>query len=199
MKTKFALLGAVVLVAGCTSMDDGDMGAAPQMAGPAMAQPPGIARMDHEFAMMSASGNMFEIESSRLALQASQNPMLRQFAQQMINDHGAMLSQMGQLAARHGIDPSSAQMAPHHRQMLDRLRGAGTGPSFDAAYHQAQLMAHQESLNLHQGYAQNGNHPELRALAANAVPVISNHLNMLQMHGQHMRQPQVAPTPGERG
>jgi len=200
MKTKFALVAGVMLVAGCASMDDdSDMGAAPMAGQPPMAQPAGVGRMDHEFAMMSASGNMFEVESSRLALQASQNPMIRQFAQQMINDHGAMLSRMAQLAARHGVDTSGVQMAPHHRQMLDRLRAAGSGPAFDAAYHQAQLMAHQESLALHQTYAQNGTQPDLRALAAQAVPVIQNHLNMLQMHGQHMMQPQVTPTPGERG
>jgi putative membrane protein len=205
MKKMIAATSAAMLMAGCASMDDDGMAAAdnraPMTATAQAARE--LSPMSRQFGMMSASGNMFEIESSRLAMQRSQNPMVQQFAQMMINDHSQMMSQMAALAAPMGIDVNAIPMAPHHRQMLDRLSAAGSGPSFDMAYHQAQLAAHQESLQLHQNYASNGDHPELRALAAQAVPVIQQHLGHLQSHGQHMQHMQQ-PAPsgrraGERG
>jgi len=203
MKVWFATVGAALVVTGCASTND-DMAAAP-MAAASVAQPaaPMLSDASRNFAMMSASGNMFEIQSSQLALQASQSQMVRQFAQQMITDHGNMMNRMAPVAQSLGLDPNAIPLAPHHQQMIDGLRSAGSGPAFDQAYHQAQLAAHQESLNLHQSYAANGDNPQLRQLAGEAVPVIQQHLQHLQMHGQHMMmQPQQqgpVPRAGERG
>ena len=147
--------------------------------------------------MMSASGNMFEIESSRLAQQRSQNPMVRQFADMMIRDHTQLMNQMRPVAARLGLNPDAMAMAPHHRDMLERLSNAGSGAAFDAAYHQAQLAAHQEALSLHRNYAANGDNPDLRTLAGAAVPVIESHLQHIGMH--NMQQEQEGPPAGERG
>jgi putative membrane protein len=199
-KAWFGMLGAALAVTGCATNDT--MPAADvQTAAPGPMAAPMLSDAARNFAMMSASGNLFEIQSSQLALQASQNQIVRQFAQQMITDHGNMMQRMAPVAASLGLDPNAMPLAPHHQQMIDQLRAAGSGPAFDQAYHQAQAAAHQESLNLHQSYAANGDNPQLRMLAGEAVPVIQQHLGHLQMHGQHMM---TAPQPtqrraGERG
>lgn len=202
MNRVIAGLGAALMATACATNDD--MAGADMQAGapPVGAAPMTVSDMSRNFAMMSASGNMFEIQSSQLALQASQNPIVRQFAQQMITDHGNLMNQMAPVAASLGLDPAAMPMAPHHQQMVDRLRSAGSGPAFDQAYHQAQLTAHQESLNLHQSYVANGDNPQLRQLAGGAVPIVQQHLQHLQMHGQHMMQPMPGQPPsrsGERG
>lgn len=66
-----------------------------------------------------------------------------------------------------------------------RLRSAPAG-SFDRMYHQEQMMAHQQALNLHRTHAARGDSQVLRAMAARAVPVIQMHLNELQTHRMHM-------------
>jgi len=181
MKAFLPIAGLALLVCGCATDDDAMAVDQTTTTMPPMAAP-AVSDAARTFAMMSASSNMFEIESSRQALQRTSNPMVRQFAQQMISDHTALMNAMAPVAARLGLPPNPP-MATHHADMLNRLQAAGTGAAFDAAYHQAQMMAHQEALALHQNYASNGDNPELRTLAAQAVPVIQQHLSHLQMHG----------------
>jgi predicted outer membrane protein len=58
--------------------------------GMVMAAPPAMAPMSTEaFRMMAMQSDVFEIESSRLALQRSRNPAVQRFAQMMIGDHAA--------------------------------------------------------------------------------------------------------------
>lgn len=129
---------------------------------------------------MAHSSNLFEIQSSQLALQSSRNQTVRTFAQMMINDHTRMMQEMMPV---HG--KPSMGMLPEHAAMMQRLRTAPAG-SFDRTYHQEQTMAHQQALNLHQSYASNGDNQMLRAMAARAVPVIQMHLNELKTHQMHM-------------
>lgn len=203
MKAHFLSAAAAVLIAGCSTMAgegsmQGDRGA--------MA----MTEAARTYMQMAHSSDMFEVESSRLALQMSRNEMVRSFAQMMINDHTRMMQEMMAL----GMDPNMASMPmmPRHAQMLQRLQAA-PAMNFDMMYHQEQMMAHQEALNLHRTYAANGDNQALRSMAARAVPMVESHLNYLQTHGSHMAmqpvmtppQPMYQPAPmpvrrsGERG
>jgi putative membrane protein len=92
--------------------------------------------------------------------------------------------------------------------MLDQLRSAGSGPTFDQAFQQIQIQAHQQALTLHQNYAASGDVPALRATAAQIVPVVQNHLSALQSLQLAPPAPPAPPPPpppppvrrsGERG
>jgi putative membrane protein len=153
------------------------------------------------FLAHAASGDQFEIQSSQLALQASQNPAVQAFANQMIADHTRLSQAMGAAATSAGLAPPAPALLPEQRAMLDQLRASGTGPSFDMAYQQAQVSAHQAALSMFQNYAANGDVPALKAAASQAIPTI-------QMHLQHAQMLQTAPPPpppppagrqGERG
>ena len=87
--------------------------------------------------------------------------------------------------------------------MLQQLQ-ATPAASFDMAYRDAQIMAHQQALSLHQNYANGGDVPALRTVAGTAVPIVQGHLNTIQ--GMNLAPPaapppayQPGPTPGERG
>ena len=70
-----------------------------------------------------------------------------------------------------------AQLDQKHQAMLEKLKTAGAG--FDREYISQQQTAHQEALALMQGYAASGDNPKLKALAAQTVPVIRDHLTMI--------------------
>jgi len=151
---------------------------------------------------MAASGDMLEIQSSQVALQRSANPAVRSFAQMLIADHSRMSQQMMAAASAAGLTPPPPALQPPHAQMLQQLQATPAG-SFEMAFQQMQIAAHQEALALHQNYASGGDVPALRAVAASAVPVIQQHLNAIQ---SMQLMPQAAPpvyqapaTPGERG
>ncbi|GAA4000156.1 DUF4142 domain-containing protein [Sphingomonas humi] len=125
------------------------------------------------FVAMAASSDLFEIESSRLALQRSQNAMTRMHAQMMIRDHSNTSAQLRAVAAGAGIGVP-IQMLPMHAALLNDLQRAG---NFDAAYRAQQVTSHQQALALHDNYARHGDNPQLRGVAASAVPIVRGHLD----------------------
>ena len=128
------------------------------------------------FVAMAASSDMFEIESSRLALQRSQNPMLRMHAEMMIRDHSNMSTQLKAAAAGAGLGVP-LQMLPLHAGLMDQL---ARSPNFDATYRSQQVTSHQNALAMMNAYARRGDVPGLRGVAAAAVPVVRGHLDHIQ-------------------
>ena len=93
--------------------------------------------------------------------------MLRMHAEMMIRDHSNMSTQLKSAAASAGVGVPT-QMLPMHRAMLDEL---ARSPTFDATYRSQQIASHREALVLMDRYARRGNVPQLRGVAAAAVPV----------------------------
>jgi len=132
------------------------------------------------FLAHAGSANEYEIEAGQLALQASANPGVRNLANVIIADHTAMGQQVAAAATSAGLTPPPPTLLPAEQAMLDQLRAAGTGMSFDQAYQQQQITAHQQAIGMMQGYATGGDVPALRTVAANAIPVMQKHLAMAQ-------------------
>jgi putative membrane protein len=159
------------------------------------------------FLAQAASGDHFEIQSSQLALQASQNAAVRNFANVMISDHTRLSQAMGAAVAAARLQPPAPTLLPAQQAALDQLRAAGTGYSFDQAYQQAQITAHQGALTLFQNYATSGDVPPIRTAAGQAIPTIQSHLAMAQALQVAPPPPPPAPPPppppvrrsGERG
>lgn len=198
MKRIALCLAATALLAGCTPQRDG-------VAPAAIAIDPNNPLFAPGYMATAASGDQFEIQSSQLALQMSQNPSVRSFAQMLITDHTRMTQQLAATAQSAGLTPPTPVLLPMHQQMLDQLRASGPG-MFDMAFRDAQVNAHQQALALHQNYAASGDVPALRTVAAGAVPVIQGHLNHAQMLNVAPPAPPPPPPPtytpqraGERG
>ena len=132
------------------------------------------------FLAHASSANQFELESAQLALQSSQNAAVRNFANVLITDHTAMGQQVGAAAAAARLAPPPMTLLPADQAMLDQLRSAGTGYSFDQAFQQDQIQAHQAGIALMQNYSTGGDVPALRTVAAGAIPVMQRHLAMAQ-------------------
>lgn len=143
----------------------------------ASAPPPVAVTTATAFVPMATSSNLFEIESSRLALQRSQNREVRRYAQQMIRDHNMTTRRMATVVRRAGLPAPQPAMIPKHQQMLATVEGAA---DFDAAYVNAQLMAHQEAVALFSSYASGGDVPQLREFAGATLPNLQMHLEHAQ-------------------
>ena len=125
------------------------------------------------FVAMAASSDMYEIESSRMALQRSRMPMNRMHAEMMIRDHTNTTAQLKAAAASAGLGVPM-QMLPMHAAMMNEL---ARSPNFDATYRNQQITSHRQALALHDNYARRGDVPQLRGVAAAAVPVVRGHLD----------------------
>src|SRR5690349_10237590 len=110
----------------------------------------------------------------------SQHAGARIFANMIIPEHTRSSQMIAASAAAAHLAPPSPMVMPAQQAMLDQLRAAGSGYSFDQAFQQAQIQAHQQALALHQNYANGGDVPQLRAAAGQIVPVVQMHLAQAQ-------------------
>ena len=181
MRKLAIMLGGAALIAACSNNPPAEPVAA-------VAADPNNPLMAPGYMAMAGSSDQFEIQSSQLALQGSQNPAVRNMANMLIADHTRSTQMLMAAAQSAGLTPPPPALLPPHQAMLDQLRAAGSGPAFDQAFQQIQLQAHQEALALHQNYSTQGDVPALRTVAGQIVPVI-------QMHIQHAQSISVAPPP----
>lgn len=131
------------------------------------------------FVPAATSSNTFEIRSSRLALERTQSPPIRQFATQMVEDHTAAGRQMTAAASAAGITPPSEPLMPRHRAMLDELR-ASPDAEFDRRYVAMQTTAHEEAVTLFSSYADGGDVPALQSFARATLPTLRQHYEHVQ-------------------
>ena len=135
----------------------------------------------------AAKSDMYEIESSKLALQKSSNPKIKAFANMMIRDHTKTTAATKAAATKAGLNPPPPAPDAGITTSLSELQGA-SAVDFDRLYLGQQMPAHQAALDLHQSYAANGDQPALKASAKAAVPIVQRHIAMADkdhagMHG----------------
>jgi putative membrane protein len=127
-------------------------------------------------------GNQFEISSSRIALQNSRNDDVKQFAQQMVDDHTQIGNNLKSVISNSNValtEPTNSLDAKH-RALLTKLRKA-SGTDFDQKYMNAQLDAHEDAVALFKDYAKDGDNDALRSFASQTLPT-------LEEHQQHIKQ-----------
>lgn len=128
-----------------------------------------------QFADKAAVANLFEIETSKLAVKTSKNKDVLAFANKMITDHTkagtAFKAAVGKAT---GVTPPAEKLDEAHQKKLDDLK-TKTGEDFDKAYIDAQQDAHDEAVSLFDSYANNGEDAALKAFAAETLPTLKAH------------------------
>ena len=146
------------------------------------------------FVENAATGDLYEIESSRLALERSRSPEVRLAAQQMIVDHTANTHHLMaalEMNETRGVPQPPRALDARRQTMIEHLRDA-PDDSFDEAFASQQVMAHQESVALLRSYAGDGDNPQLRSLATSALPMIERHLRHMETLQQNISRSRAA-------
>lgn len=134
---------------------------------------PLAAMTPQDFVNEAASGGLYEVESSRLALQKSDDPETQAFAQRMIDDHTRANDELKTIAEQKGL-AVPARMQPRHQRMLDELRGLDSD-AFTRRYQEQQEMAHEEAMALFGTAAEGMDDADLRGFAAETEPILADH------------------------
>ncbi|MFN2460553.1 MAG: DUF4142 domain-containing protein [Candidatus Velthaea sp.] len=134
---------------------------------------------DADFVRLFADVGNSEVVLARYMLRTTQNPVVRNFAQQMIDDH-----QTGNVELRSTVRANGDRYAAP----LDRVARATvpelarlqalSGPQLDRAYMQMQVGMHRRALAMLQWEASNGKDAALKSFAASQLPAISAHAQM---------------------
>lgn len=128
----------------------------------------------------AAAGDLFEVESGKLAAQKGASNDVKQFGRMMTQDHMASTDKIKQAAAKSPkAEAEPAKLTGHQQATMKRLMEA-EGRQFDKLYVDAQMEAHREALELHRSYAATGDDPALKKAASEIAPVVEKHLAELR-------------------
>lgn len=142
-----------------------------QAAAPAMATP-----STSTFLANTATANLFEIESSKVALDKTKNDKIKAFANRMVTDHTAAGAKFKQAVADAKLTPPAEKLDAKHQSLLDDLKKKD-GTALDAAYVKAQHDGHVETVAMFEAYAKGGDNAGMKQFASDTLPTLKSHLD----------------------
>jgi putative membrane protein len=132
-----------------------------------------------EFAQALKSSGNFEIVSSALALQNSDNDEVKKFAQKMIDDHKAADQKLTDTLKQANLKEPEYAMLEEQTELVQQLEPLH-GARFDRSYLQDQVQGHRDVIQLIQVYTKSGDNDALKQLASSLLPAIEEHHRMAQ-------------------
>lgn len=131
-----------------------------------------------DFVDEASAKGMAEIEGATIALTKTTSADVKSFAQKMIDDHGEANKELSAIAESKKLEVSSeADLMNKAKAMVLKLR---SGESFDEAYANNQVMAHEQTIELFRQAAKEVDDDELKAFANDKLPTLEAHLKMAQ-------------------
>ena len=132
------------------------------------------------FVTNAVIANRYELEAASIALERAAPGPVREIAQRMTEDHARLGEQMRRTVEAADQSEALPDKLDERRQgMIDNLRTA-PAEEFDRRYLQQQTVARQEAIALFEGYGENGDVPQLKRLAQEAVPTLKAHLQAVR-------------------
>ncbi len=124
----------------------------------------------------AASADLFEVKASQLALQRSQDPAIREFAQHMVSEHTESSNKLKVELDKAKVEVQPPKTLPPEKQaMLDRLMNIGM-EDFNKMYMSMQIAGHEEALALHSEFAKSGT-DSFRTFARTMTTHAKDHLD----------------------
>jgi putative membrane protein len=140
-----------------------------------------FAATSNDFVDDAAAGGIAEVETSKLALEKSSSADIKAFANMMITDHIKANEELTTLANKHDIKvPDDTTLMKQAKEKILDLRDE----SFDAAYANNQVKAHEETIERFKKEANTVTDDkvkggtELKAFAQKMLPALEKHLEM---------------------
>jgi len=143
----------------------------------AFASPALTAESAQEFVNKAANGGKFEVDSSKVAQGKLTDKSVQDFAQKMIDDHGAANAKLESIAAEQKLQVPS-ELDAQHKAELDKLQQAKA--PVDQPYVALQRSAHSDAVALFEAYAKDGDNATLKSFAQETLPTLKMHKDMIQ-------------------
>ncbi|MBH8613693.1 MULTISPECIES: DUF4142 domain-containing protein [Pseudomonas] len=140
-----------------------------------------FAATSNDFVDHAAAGGIAEIEASKLALEKSSSADIKAFANMMITDHSKANDELAAIAKKNDIKvPDSTTLTNQAKEKILDMRDE----SFDAAYANNQVKAHEQTIELFKKEANTVTDDkttgavELKGFAQKMLPGLEKHLDM---------------------
>jgi len=138
--------------------------------------------MDKKFVKEALMGGMAEVQLGQLAAQKAKSDDVKQFGQQMVDDHTKLGDQMKGVAGQVGVTPPGS-VFPKDQALMAKLQ-AMSGDEFDKAYIRAMVKDHEKDLADFKKESATGTAQPVKDAASQGSEVISHHLEMIKQIAQ---------------
>lgn len=133
-----------------------------------------FAAQDDSFVDDASAKGVAEVEAGKLAEEKGSAADVKSFADMMIKDHTAANAKLKSIADAKNLKVSdSAELVDKAKTMILELRSA---KSFDQAYANNQVKAHEATIALFEKEASEGRDAEIKAFAKETLPTLKAHL-----------------------
>ena len=167
MKTNKWMYAIVIAALGWVACDDDDDN---------ILDKPNLNETDETFVEVAARANMAEIEFGELATTKATDPLVKDFAQQMIDEHNAAQDELEKLADDYAGIEWPNDLDEGHDEVMEQLNGAEAGHKFDSLYMATQVTSHENTVSIFQTATTNTTDTKVKAYANKHLPHIEMHL-----------------------
>ena len=139
---------------------------------------------DPQISHIAATAHQIDIARGKLALSKTKNAEVKQFAQQMVDDHTAGLNEALALVKRLNVTPeknaTSKSLQDGANKATARLKKE-SGAKFDRDYIDTEVGYHQAVIDaVKNALIPNAQNKDLKQLLTDAVPTLEGHLKHAQ-------------------
>ncbi|MBB3595937.1 putative membrane protein [Rhizobium sp. BK529] len=145
---------------------------------PAMAADDVATKHATDFATKAALSNQFEMEAAKIEIAKGKASDAKQFAQDMLTDHGKAGPLLAEAAKKDGI-ALPTELDSEYRLKVEALQNADAA-NLDQAYLSTQVTAHQQAVELFDQFSKQGPDGELKKTAMKILPDLHMHLTRVQ-------------------
>jgi putative membrane protein len=131
--------------------------------------------------------NQIDIDQAKLALSKTHNPQVRDFAQQMITDHTAVLKSVHDLGVKLHVTPADSDTGTALKKQADDTAAhlkTLSGADFDKAYINNEVAYHKAVIQeVSTVLIPDAHNAELKSALQGAAPLFQGHLE----HAEHLQ------------
>jgi putative membrane protein len=136
---------------------------------------------DPQIVGVVTAADQIDIDAAKLALKKAKNDQVKQFAQQMIDDHTKLQNSVNDLGKKLNVKPepsdTSKSLKSAAADEMKKLRGLN-GKAFDTEYINHEVAYHQQVLDAAGNVLiPNAQNAELKSALQGAAPLIQGHLD----------------------
>jgi putative membrane protein len=136
-----------------------------------------LASGDKDFLENAAQSGHAEVEGSKMAQSKSSNADVKQFADQMVQDHTKANEELMALAKQKGYTPPDGPSLIQKTKL--KAMSVVDGSTFDKMYaSQIGVSAHEDAVELFQKASTDVKDPDIKAWAGKTLPTLQHHLEM---------------------
>lgn len=143
-----------------------------------------LSHPDSSFMKNAAEDNLEEIKLGNMAEQQGSSETVKRFAKRMVDDHSKLNADLETLAARKSFTLPYRESASE--KASDKPLDWKNGPDFDKAYISDMVEDHGKAAALFQAEIKNGKDSDVKALAAQQLPIIQDQIQSARRAAQEI-------------